>query len=396
MKRTQLALAAVMVVSGGAQAAGFALYEHSASALGNAFAGQAVVARDASTIFANPAGLTQVQGHQVVGGVQLIKSSVHFTESDGDPSGGDGGGLSVVPSFYYAMDLTPDVKVGIGVFGPFGLKTEYDSDWAGRANGILSDMKTINVNPTVAWKVNDKLSVGVGVDFQYVEATLSKAPYPIGHPYEALVSTMEGDDTSWGWNVGAHYQVDAATWIGLSYRSTVNYRLKGDLRNNLTGYMYDIRADVTLPDMASLALLRRIDDRWTIMADATWTGWSEFDKLDVHRAVDGQLVDHTEENWQDAWRFGVGADYRYNDAWTWRFGVAYDNTPIPDADHRTPRIPDSDRISVAVGGQFRASKQAVVDFGYMHIFFHDSQTTSPAGGYQGKADILGAQLSYSY
>lgn len=396
MNSKGLGLVGLMLWGGAAQAAGYALYEHSASALGNAFAGQSVVARDASTLFANPAGLTQVEGRQVVGGVQLIKSSVHFNDGNAATAdGGDAGGLSPIPSFYYAMDLGKDVKVGVGVFAPFGLKTEYDTNWVGRASGILSDMKTINVNPTVAWKASERFSVGLGVDFQYIEATLSKGAAG------GFSTTMEGDDTSWGYNLGILYDLDEATRLGLSYRSAIEHELKGDLTHSLAGYLFDIKAGVTLPDMASLALQRQLNDRWTVMLDATWTGWSAFDKLEVHRATPDVIIDTTQENWHDTWRFAVGADYRQNDTWTWRFGVAYDNTPVPDAARRTPRIPDSDRLSVAVGGQYRASKQTQVDFGYLHIFFHDSvmaarDVTTPAGTYEGQADILGVQLSYSY
>jgi long-chain fatty acid transport protein len=237
----------------------------------------------------------------------------------------------------------------------------------------------------------------VGIDYQYIEARLSKEPVP-----GTYSTSMEGDDRAWGYNLGLLYLVDDATRVGLSYRSTIDYRLQGTLSGNLPSppspfpLPQSIQADITMPAMASFAVQRRIDERWTVMADATWTGWGRFDKLDVYLASGAGPIDHTDESWQDAWRFGVGAEYRANDTWTWRFGMAYDQTPIPDAAHRTPRIPDSDRVSVAVGGRYRASRQAQVDFGYMHIFFNDSSTATPAGNYRGRADILGVQLAYGY
>lgn len=382
MKAKGMGLCGLTLFAGVAQGAGFALYEHSASALGTAFAGQAVAARDASTIFANPAGLAEVAGRQVVAGAHLISSSIQYADTAGVESGGDAGGLTTLPSLYYAMDLTPTVKIGLGVFAPFGLKTEYDAVWAGSAVAILSDMKTINVNPTVAWRVSDRLALGFGLDYQAIEAKLTKTGV-----------VMEGDDTAWGYNLGLLYQADEATRIGLSYRSTLDYRLEGTVNGALPVY-----ADATMPDMLSLAVQRRLDERWTVMADATWTGWGVFERLDVQRASDGLPIDHTDESWDDAWRFGVGAEYRYGDAWTWRFGVAYDQTPVPDAGHRTARIPDTDRISVAFGGQYRMSGQTRVDFGYMHIFFKDSSIaapSSPVGGFEGHADILGLQLSHN-
>lgn len=397
MKRMGMGLVGLALCGGGAQAAGFALYEHSASALGNAFAGQAVVARDASTIFANPAGLTEVVGGQAVAGGQLISSSVRF--DDGNPAtanGGDGGDLTLVPSVYYAMDLTPKVKLGVGVFAPFGLKTEYDSGWVGSTVATLSDMKTVNLNPSLAWKVNPRLSLGFGIDYQYVEATLAKEPVP-----GVVRTTMKGDDASWGYNLGLLYRLDDATQLAMSYRSAVAHRLEGEVSGNAPGLPLAIFADATLPDMASLAVQRRLDRRWSLVADATWTGWSHFDQLDIRMAANGAPLPGGLDiyDWEDAWRVGIGAEYRYNDAWTWRFGLAYDQTPIADAAHRKPRIPDSDRVSIAFGGRYAFSRQTQVDFGYMHIFFSDSSIAAPSapvGDFKGYADILGAQLNYSY
>ncbi len=378
-----------------AQAAGFALYESSASALGTAFAGQAVVAQDASTIFANPAGLTQITGSQLVAGATVINSSSRYTSTAGATSGGDPGATTFLPSLFYAMDLNREVKLGFGLYTPFGLKTDYDNPWAGSSQGLLSDLKTVNFNPTLAWKVNDRLSLGLGVDYQYVEATLSNN---VGGP---LVGTMKGDDTAWGYNLGAMYQVDDATRLALSYRSKVDYRLSGTLSLNnplVPGYPKSIYADLTVPDMASLAVQHRLDDRWTVMADATWTGWSVFDKLNVQLAANGAIASSTIENWKDAWRFGLGASYKHSDAWTWRFGVAYDQTPVPDAAHRTARIPDSDRISVAVGGRYTMSPKNLLDVGYMHIFFNDAPTTDAplTGSYDSHADVLGLQLTHNF
>jgi long-chain fatty acid transport protein len=390
-----LAVLASGVYGSGAQAAGFALYESSASALGTAFAGQAVVAQDASTIFANPAGLTQVAGSQLVAGATGINSSSQYTSTAGVKSGGDPGATTFLPSLFYAMDLNRDVKLGFGLYTPFGLKTDYDNPWAGSSQGLLSDLKTVNFNPTLAWKMNDKLSLGLGVDYQYIEAKLSNN---VGGP---LVGTMKGDDTAWGYNLGVTYQVDDATRLALSYRSKLDYRLSGTLGLNnplVPGYPKAIYADLTVPDMASLAVAHRLDDRWTVMADATWTGWSVFDKLNVQLAANGATASSTIENWKDAWRFGLGASYKSSDAWTWRFGVAYDQTPVPDAAHRTARIPDSDRISVAAGGRYTMSPKNLLDVGYMHIFFKDAPTTDAplTGSYDSHADVLGLQLTHNF
>ena len=207
---------------------------------------------------------------------------------------------------------------------------------------------------------------------------------------------MKGDDSSWGWNVGALFELDEASRIGIAYRSRIKQELTGEA--TLNGAFYkSITAGITLPDMASVSYFRKLDPQWDLLVDATWTGWSTFDKLEAPEIPYSVTV-----NWENAWRFTLGAQYHVNETWTWRAGLAFDQTPIPDPEHRTARIPDEDRISIAVGAQYRVSKQTRLDFGYMHIFFDDAKIRHPENGVQLNgsfdvaADILGAQFTYNF
>lgn len=405
-----IGLAGLMLCGGGAQAAGFALIEQNASGLGNAYAGQAAAAEDASTIFFNPAGLTELEGRQVAAAVHYIRPSAEFSGSatiNGAPSpisgnGGDAGMPAFVPNFYYAMAIRPGLKFGLGVNAPFGLATEYDVPWAGMSQALKSDVKTININPALAWKASDAVSIGFGLDWQRMEATLTSSASPVV-PVEAR---MEGEDGgSWGWNTGALFQLGEATRLGFAYRSRIEHNLEGTL--NLLG---PIKADITLPDTASLSLFHKLNGQWDLLADATWTGWSSFDKLEVRSALNPAIIaTSVTENWQDAWRFSVGANWHMNDQWTWRFGVAFDQTPVPDAAHRTPRIPDEDRTWLALGGQYRFSKQGRIDVGYAHLFVKDAEiahcepeTVCPAfgvsltGNYDNAVDILSVQYTHTF
>lgn len=417
-KRHPLVIAAMLSMTGGAQAAGFALYEHSANGLGMAFAGQAAAAEDASTIFFNPGGLTRVQGRQAVGTLTYIHPSAEFSGEaistipeqfyvPPEGNGGDTGVSALVPAGFYAMDISSGLKFGLGIYAPFGLSTEYDYPWAGMTQALKSEVKTINVNPTLAWKVSDRVSLGVGVNWQYIEAELSSYKPLIPPPspsIKGVIATMTGDDSSWGWNIGALFTPDDATRIGISYRSRIKHELTGDVAPSGD----PIVAEITLPDMASISLFRQLNPQWDLLADATWTGWSGFDKLEVLHAVAGVPIQSTPEQWEDVWRFSLGLQYRASDKWTWRAGLAYDQTPIPDAKHRTPRIPDADRISVALGAQYRMSTQARVDVGYMHLFFADAsidhcepEACAPGVKLTGTYDdshagILGAQITYDF
>ncbi|MDO9466412.1 MAG: outer membrane protein transport protein [Thiobacillus sp.] len=380
-----------------ASAAGFALIEQNASGLGNAYAGQAAAATDASTIFFNPAGMTYLPDRQVVMAGHLILPQARFSGSSniGGGNGGDAGGLAFVPNAYFAFRLTPDVHLGVGVNAPFGLATEYDPTWAGRTQAIKSELKTINLNPSIAWKAGESLSLGAGLSLQYAEATLSNLAGVNG------VATVEGDDFGWGFNLGALWQVSPATRVGLAYRSEVEYTLEGDASFSVSTFLNSqVTADTTLPDSASLSLFHKLDERWDILADITWTGWSDFRELRVVTNGGAALV-QTDHNWRNTWRYSLGANYRYSDRLTLRGGVAFDQRAASDT-FRTARIPDEDRTWVALGAQYRMSPTMVIDVGYAHIFVSDASINKPENGvtltgtYDSSVDILSAQLTLNF
>lgn len=396
-------LATGLVLAGAtslAHAAGFALIEQNASGLGNAYAGAAAVAGDASTIFFNPAGMTRLPDRQMVVAGHLIKAQAEFagtvTPNIGGGNGGDAGGLALVPNAYFAFRLTPDVHLGVGLNAPFGLATKYDADWIGRTQAIESELKTINLNPSIAWKASESLSLGAGVSIQYAEATLTSAtaaslPPPVG--------VVKGDDYGWGFNLGALWQVSPATRIGLAYRSEIDYTLEGTFKVNGVTVNAPVFASTTLPDSASLSFFHRLNDSWDLLADVTWTGWSDFDELRILRA-NGTVLSLTEERWGDIMRYSVGASYRLNDSWSFRGGVAYDEAPVSDV-YRTPRIPDGARTWIAVGGQYRISLQGVIDFGYAHLFVEDVGLNKLdgvllQGRYDSRVDILSVQYTHSF
>lgn len=392
-------LAAGLVLAGCSQfvhAAGFALIEQNASGLGNAYAGQAAAATDASTIFFNPAGMTYLPDRQVVLVGHLIKPEAEFSGSStiGGGNGGDAGGLALVPNAYYVFRLTPDVHLGVGMNAPFGLKTEYDSTWAGRTQAIKSELKTINLNPSIAWKASETLSFGAGMSIQYAEATLTNAS-AVG------LVTVKGNDYAWGFNLGALWQVNEATRIGLAYRSEVDYTLEGTVTfSGMPVLNGPVTADTTLPDSASLSLFHKLNERWDVLADVTWTGWSDFDELRILR-TSGALVGVTPENWDDSYRYSLGVNYRLNDKLTLRGGVAFDETPVSDT-YRTARIPDEDRTWIAFGAQYRLSPKSMLDVGYAHLFVKDARINKTesgvtlAGEYDASVDILSAQFTLNF
>jgi long-chain fatty acid transport protein len=411
MKKTLvggLVAGALLAMSGTATASGFALIEQSASGLGNAYAGGAASAEDASTVFFNPAGMSNVKGSQFVAALHAIKPSAKFSNNGsfaalGTDNGGDAGSLALVPNFYYVADINEQWKYGVGVNSPFGLKTEYTSTWVGRNLAIKSDLMTLNINPSVSYKMSDMVSLGFGIDAQYASAELTKAGGALG---EVKVT---GNDWAYGWNIGTLIQVNQELRIGASYRSSIKHTLKGDVSfSSAPAYNGAGSADLEVPASFSLSFVDAISPQWDVMGDITWTQWSSFKNLDVIRTSGTTFpgeptpLSHTPENWTDTYRYSLGASHRYNDTWKVRIGVAYDRAPVSDID-RTPRIPDNDRTWLALGGQYRISAASMLDFGYAHLYVKEStldQTVQPGvkviGNYQNSVDILSVQYAYSY
>ncbi len=386
-----------------ATAAGFALKEQSAKALGNAFAGATAGAEDVTYMFFNPAGLTRQEGHQaaVVGSYIIVSGETNNANAVGVPTGeatsGDAAKDAFVPAAYLMWSASPDLKLGVGINAPFGLTTEYSQTWQGRFHAVESAMMTVNVNPAIAYRVNENLSLGFGLQFQYMDVTLSQMS-PGG------LAEVTGDDWGYGVTFGALYEFSNATRMGLGYRSQVAQTLEGNL--TVAGaFASNAEAKFTSPDTISAGVFHEYNDQFAVMAETVWTRWSTFDELRIENGSGG-LISNTPEDWKDVWFFALGATWKPSESWTLRGGIAYDQTPIPD-DRRTPRITDEDRTWLAIGAQFHPTPNITIDAGYTHIFIKDAVVNLPAGyttpalpaltaNYENNLDILTVQAVFRF
>ncbi len=415
--------------------AGFAIYEQSVKGLGNAFAGGAAAAEDPSTIFFNPAGMTLLPGTQAVAGVHFIQTHFGFdnqgsthqlTDITGEgltgDNGGDAGTLGIVPNAYFSLATESGWAFGLGINAPFGLVTDWEDGWVGRYHALKSDVLTVNINPSVAYRLNEHLSFGAGVSAMYMRAHLSQAvdfgtilAAAGGTPQrEDGKATLEADDWAFGFNLGAIWEFTPKTRIGIHYRSSVKQELEGDADFDVpakaqailatlgSGAFQDTDASgvITLPDTFSVSLYHRYGPKLAVMADATWTGWAKFDELRIEFDNPEQPDSVTTENWKNTWRFALGATYNPLPEWALRFGVAYDETPVPDAKHRTPRLPDNDRYWLSLGTGYQVSDRCSFDIGYTHLFAGTAKIDkdpvgedATRGGLKGDVDVSGDIVS---
>lgn len=406
-------------------AAAFALIEQGVVPMGSAYAGGAAQAEDPSTVYFNPAGMTRLKGTQIAGALHVVMPQAEFDNegslrlyppfsqgpipmSGGD--GGDGGETGFVPNLYVTHRLSDQWAIGLGINAPFGLATKYDGGWVGRYHAVESDIMTVNINPSVAFKVNDMLSLGAGISAQYIEAVKISNAIDFGtlgysnglQGFSPMANdgkvSLEGDDWSWGFNLGALINLSADTRLGIHYRSKIDQDLEGsadftapfpfslDPRFADTG----VKSSVELPATLSVSLFHQINPEWAVMGDITWTDWSSFQELRFQ--FDSPQPDGvTTLKWDDSYRFALGAVFQpQGNPWTYRAGIAYDQTPVPSAEYRTPRIPDDDRVWLALGLSYKATDAVTVDFGYAHLFVDDPKIDKPLPGPGGENLARGA------
>lgn len=405
-----------LAFSGATLASGFALQNQTGSGNGNAFAGAAAAAEDAGTIFFNPAGMMNLPaGHHLTLAGTLLDRSIDFTNkgtsilSFTGTNGGDAGGLALIPAGYFSYQLSPGVRIGLGVSPTFGNVTEYDRNFIGRFSGYYADLKQININPSIAFKVSDALSLGFGLNWAKSEVEFRQM-VPVGVATQTL-ATLKGDDDAWGWNAGLMWQISNATRLGIAYRSTIEFDLEGD--QNVAGIpasSFAIRSELETPDTFSVALSHQLNERLQLLADYTWTGWSSVRSLPVIHAASGTRINALSYNFEDTWRVGIGANYRLNDQWLLRFGIAHDKAPVEREADRTMTLPDSDRTWLSFGAKWAMSKDGSLDFGYSHIFFKDASTARAVaypgaqaafnhtvrGDIETSADLLSVQYNHKF
>ena len=431
-------LLSAATLAGNAHAAGFGIIEQSVTDLGNAFAGGSSGATNASTIYFNPAGMSLLDGPQAYFGVHIIDPNAKFkdegsTHDNTDPldeyneDGGDAGPVSLVPNFYYSRPINQQWTFGVGINAPFGLTTEYDDGWVGRYHALTSELKTVNINPSLSYKLNDQVSLGFGINAQYIDATLTNAVdfgfiFGIGDQANDGEAKVEGDDWSFGYNLGLMWQATPQTRIGVAYRSRIKHKLEGDLTFKSSALVQTLiagfgggafvktnaTANITLPDSLSVGFNHEIDSKWTVNGDVTWTNWSLLDEIRIEFDNPVQPDSVTTTKWQDSNRYSLGLTYSANDKWTWRGGVAFDESANRSSANLTPRIPDQDRTWLTLGFTYKSSDQLNFDVGYAHLFIRDAKVNKSladpenllrgalVGKFESDANILSAQARWAF
>lgn len=374
------ALGAILF-SANANAAGFHLREQSAAAQGNAYAGASAGAEDNSYAYYNVAGLTRQKGTQItLGGTYIAPKATakHVRDKEGtrDADVQNVVHAAVSPNITVSHQINDKWFIGIAGNSPFGMITKYDHDWIGKDHGITSDVKTATFTPMVAYKATDKLSFGAGAQIQYLWAHLTSGASTKG----VGMTRQDGNDLAMGYQLGAMYELSDRTRFGVGYRSEIRHKIKGNMHASPSEYgpgvdallNQKIKVELDTPAMFSLGAYHDINERWSIMAEYQRVFWSSFQDLTfVSRYGDknrpgADFIASVSEKWRDTNFYAVGTSVMLDEQWKLRLGFAYDQSTVK-LEHRTPRIPDSDRFWMSAGLGYHYNEHLDFNLAYTYI-----------------------------
>ena len=407
MKLTRLIFAAsASILAGAAFGAGYQIVEQGADNMGTAMAGATVNANNsASAAFWNPSALSfadlkKGEGIVSVGGIAVLPSlsmqDHGSTGIMGDGKNGDCDVDSYVPNFYAGYKFAEDFIATLSITAPWGLESKYDSDWYGRNQGIRSFLMTADINPSVAWKINDWLSICGGVSAQYGFCSLSQWV-----PMANYTLKLKGDSWSVGGNIGFTIQYAEDGRFGFMWRSAVDHTLTGHAYID-GNKMYSIEADMHMPDTFTVGFYQRLRgkfDMLAIMADYSYIRWSVFEDLTVKGLPQAVSI---KEDWRDTSRVSAGLHLYAVEDLILRLGVCYDQSPVKSPKHRTPRIPCADRLWISCGAGY-TYENWTFDIAYTYIIVFGNRDIDRnengvhlKGEYAAHINVIGVSANYKF
>lgn len=429
-------------------ASGFQILEQSSSRLGTAYAGTASIADDATTAFFNPAGMARLDKAEAAVAGHLLVIDSEFDDRGslaaagtplqqpipGAPGASDDPG--VAGGLFIVQPIADRWTFGLGVSVPFGLLSDYDDDAQVRYHATKSELTVVNLNPSVAFEVNDQLSLGFGLNYQRADVKLNNSvdsfsvcvgaggtvpACAAAHDGPANAATdsqsnIDGDDEALVADLSLHWQPTERTAVGVVWRQGAEFELGGDASFSvsescvadsfcsgaLQSLQGPIRADAELPDTLTASLSHEIRDRWTVHGDLAWTEWSSLQRVEIVNRNNDREISVLELNYDDTFRAAAGATFQASQYLQWRFGIAFDEAPQDDPQFVTPRIPDADRFWLSAGFNYEFGPNASMDVGYAHLFVDDSKIDSTEQGnrvigeFDNTVDILGLQFNWRY
>ncbi|VVC75272.1 Putative outer membrane protein [Aquicella siphonis] len=383
MRRLPLSLLTLLVsssfMSTSALAAAFQLYELGTPIIGTAGVGQAAVAEDASISYFNPAGMGLLNQSQFMLGAQVLLPYTNFSKNTANTiSGGNAsnaGMLTPGMDVYYVYQYSPSLKFGVSLTAPYGGSLNYTDGWAGRY--IVQDVLfyTLNLNPSIAYRVNNWLSLGAGVAVEYMNLQET-----VALPIEPLVDgqiDLKLDNFAYGFNLGAMLTPYQSTRIGIAYRSRIKHNLHGSTTFLRVTDEPGTSTQMIMPQNVIVSLAQDLSCQFTLLAELGWSNWSSMQNTILH--VD-RFSETTPRHWNNTYRAGLGGQFKATPDFTLQAGASFDSSPT-NTSHRLPDMPMDRQIRLGVGILYAMMKPVTlgVSYEYMNLGKGDIHNVSSNG-----------------
>ncbi len=402
-KKTLLA-SAISLTALQVNAAGFQLNSQSATGLGRAFAGDAVIADNASVMSRNAAAMALFDKTALSLGVNVLKTDISvsdgvyngLTTSGKSSSYDDAGGVSVSPNLHVIFPINETFALGVDLYSNFGTRTDFNDSFSGSEFGGLTDVKSLNLGLAASYRINQQWSLGAGVDIIYGTGELKRTLSDDSSIFSGLTA-LDADvaGVGVGFNLGAVFELNANNRFGLSYHYSPELKVKGDVTFNGVKTKDD-SLYLGLPDMAEFSGYHRIaDSKYAVHYSIQWIGWSSFDTLESESS--GTISTY---KWKDTMHFSIGGTYYLNEIWTLRTGYMYDMSAQDKV--TSISVPDSDRQWFSAGFTYHFSENSNMDFGATYLLGQDvsvSETTalsSITGTTHADALLIAVQYSHEF
>ncbi|MCG3759487.1 transporter [Vibrio cincinnatiensis] len=385
-------------------AAGFQLNAQSATGLGRAFAGDAVIADNASVMSRNPAAMALFDKTSLSLGFETITTMIDVKDASYGTQGGsmnvestdDVGGTSVAPNIHLIVPVNEQFAWGVNAYSNFGTKTEFSDNYLASEYGGLTDVKSFNLGIAGSYRLNEQLSFGVGLDLIYGQGTMKRiAGAGFGSfAGQTLVDVDKADGWAVGFNIGTVYELDENNRFGFAYRYSPEFDAKDDDGQKIT---------LPLPDIAEFSGFHKIKDtQFAVHYSVQWIGWSSFDQIEF-RNLKGSILGSSYDKqyeWQDGWHYSIGGTYYLNRDWILRAGYMYDTSAQDSV--TSISVPDSDRQWLSAGFTYNISEKSNVDFGFTYLMGDDvrvkesTPATTVTATTHADALMLGLQYSRTF
>lgn len=384
-----------MGITGEAFAGGLYLYELGTEDLGLANAGSAARAQDASVVASNPAGMTRLQGNQLTMGAQLLYGDLDYTLSDADLNG-PGNVVGWLPggSAFYSHSVTNDLKFGVALYGNFGLSLDFGNNWSGHNLVKEATLMGMTLQPSLAYRLNEKWSFGAGLGMNYGIFSLTRDKVTDGGEVE-----LDDSDIAWNGKIGLLYELSAQTRLGLVYISKVDYSFDVEATGTLPrlgrSWTLPVNLMVDAPQQVMLSAVQALNDKWTLLGEIGWQDWSMLSEAQI---IIGGVAQSSSLDLQDTWHGAIGLQHQLTDDTRLNFGVAYDSSMYEDQGDTSLAMPSGASWRIGTGVQHQLNERSSLGAAFEYLLSEDAAAASPAvlsGSYTDPCMYF-LSINYSY